>query len=156
MKVFVFVDMEGISGICRREHVMGDGWAYQEGRRFMTADANACVEGCFRGGATQVVIRDGHYTGFNMLWDQIDPRAELIQGGSDLGRMHDIGEYDALILLGYHGMAGTPGAVLEHTMSSASWQRFWLNGRESGEFAIDAGIAGDAGVPTIIDRKSVV
>lgn len=150
MKVFVFADMEGISGICRREHVASDCPAYQQGRKYMAWDVNACVEGCFRGGATQVVVRDGHGSGFNMLWEDVDSRAALIQGGSDLGRMHDLGDFDALILLGYHAMAGQAHAVLEHTMSSKGWQNFWLNGKKAGELAIDAGIAGDAGVPTIM------
>ena len=47
-------------------------------------------------------------------------------------------------------MAGTPLAVLEHTMSSSGWQNFWLNGKKAGEVAIDAGLAGDYGVPTIM------
>ena len=34
----------------------------------------------------------------------------------------------AVILLGYHAMAGTPGGILEHTMSSASVQNYWING----------------------------
>jgi D-amino peptidase len=57
---------------------------------------------------------------------------------------------DGMILLGYHAMAGTPQAILEHTMSSAEWQNVWMNGRKVGEVAIDAGIAGDHGVPTIM------
>ena len=46
MKIFVMVDMEGISGICRSSQVMSDEADYQAGRRFMTWDASACVEGC--------------------------------------------------------------------------------------------------------------
>ncbi|MBN1808366.1 MAG: M55 family metallopeptidase [Planctomycetes bacterium] len=150
MKVFVSVDMEGISGITLPEQVSRSESLYAQARQFMTQDANACAEGCFRGGARQVVIWDAHASGFNMLWDQIDPRVTLSQGRSELGRMHDIASFDALILLGYHAMAGTKCAVLEHTMSSAAWQNFWLNGRKAGELAIDAGIAGDAGVPCIM------
>jgi len=47
-------------------------------------------------------------------------------------------------------MAGTPEAILEHTMSSKTWQNFWMNGDRCGEVAIDAGIAGDHSVPTIM------
>jgi D-amino peptidase len=65
-------------------------------------------------------------------------------------RIPDIGAFDGLILLGYHAMAGTPRAILEHTMSSKGWQNFWMNGEKAGEVAIDAGIAGDHGVPTIM------
>jgi D-amino peptidase len=55
-----------------------------------------------------------------------------------------------MILLGVHARAGTRAAVLEHTMSSTGWQSFWLNGVQAGEIAIDAGIAGDVDVPTIM------
>jgi D-amino peptidase len=47
-------------------------------------------------------------------------------------------------------MAGTMEAILEHTMSSKGWQNFWMNGRKCGEVAIDAAMAGDHGVPTIM------
>jgi D-amino peptidase len=150
MKILISVDMEGISGIVTAEQVNPADSHYQKAREFMTADANACVEGCFRAGAKEVVIIDAHWSGFNILWDRIDPRAALQQGRNIYGRMHDIRRFDALILLGYHAMAGVPAAVLEHTMSSKAWQNFWINGRKAGEFAIDAGVAGDAGVPTIM------
>ncbi len=150
MKVFVAVDMEGISGVTIPEQVRRTESHYQAARRFMTWDANACAEGCFNAGAERVIVWDAHGGGFNMLWDEMDPRVELQQGRRDDGRMADIAEFDALILLGYHAMAGTRSAVLEHTMSSAAWQNFWVNGRKAGEFSIDAGIAGDAGVPTIM------
>ena len=150
MKIFVMVDMEGISGVCRSSQVMGDGEHKQDGRRFMTWDVNACVAGCLEGGATKVVVRDAHASGFNIFWEELDPRAEYIMGTSRAERMPDIGSCDGLILLGYHAMAGTRQAILEHTMSSRSWQHCWLNGTRCGEVAIDAGIAGDHGTPTIM------
>jgi len=150
MKIFVMVDMEGISGICRSPQVMSDEADYQASRRFMTWDANACVEGCFAGGARKVVVRDAHAGGFNFLWDELDDRAEWIQGRSGRQRMPEIASFDGLILLGYHAMAGTPRAILEHTMSSRAWQNFRMNGAKCGELAIDAAIAGDHGVPTIM------
>jgi D-amino peptidase len=150
MKVLVEVDMEGISGIVTPQQVMPGEARYEEARKFLTGDINACVEGCFRGGANRVTVWDAHARGQNLLWDQADPRPEYIQGVCDFGRLHDIADYDALILLGFHALAGTRSAVLEHTMSSAGWQNFWINGRKAGELAIDAGIAGDAGVPTIM------
>jgi len=150
MKVFIEVDMEGISGITLPEQVQRSEARYADAVKLMVGDTNACVEGCYRGGARAVTVWDAHGTGCNMPWDRVDARAELIQGGSDHGRLHYIGRYDALILLGFHAMAGTRSAVLEHTMSSADWQNLWINGRKAGELAIDAGIAGDAGVPVIM------
>ena len=150
MKIFVMVDMEGISGICLRSQVATDGEHYHKAREYLTQDVNACVAGCFLGGADKVVVRDAHSRGYHLIWEALDPRAEYVQGVAGRERMPGIGSFDGLILLGYHAMAGTPQAILEHTMSSRHWQNFWINGRKSGEIAIDAGIAGDHGVPTIM------
>jgi D-amino peptidase len=150
MNIFIMADMEGISGICLNSQVTSTGENYQSSRRYMTWDVNACVEGCFAGGAQKVVVRDVHCSGYNLIWEELDARAQYIQGASFKERMPDIGSFDGLILLGYHAMAGTPQGILEHTMSSRSWQNFWINGRKAGELAIDAGIAADHGVPTIM------
>lgn len=150
MNIFVMVDMEGISGICRRSQVSSDGAHYQSGRRYLTRDVNACVEGCFAGGAARVRVRDAHGSGFHFIWEDLDPRAEYVQGASPRERMPGIGSFQGLILLGYHAMAGTPGAILEHSWSSATVQNFWMNGEKCGELAVDAAIAGDHGIPLVM------
>ncbi len=151
MRVFVMTDMEGISGVCRRGHVTKGDPLYEAGRRFLTAEVNACVRGCLEGGADEVIVKDGHGgTGDNFLWEQLVPGATYVMGEAGRQRLPGIERCDALILLGFHAMAGTPYAVLEHTMSSASWQNFWLNGRRMGEIGIDAAIGGENGVPTIL------
>lgn len=151
MNIVMMVDMEGISGICRKSQVMADGEHYQAGRRYLTADVNACVDGCFKGGATRVIVRDCHGCGYHLIWEDLDPRAVYAQGAGRRGpRIPGLEKADGLILLGYHAMAGTPQAILEHTMSSAQWQTFWLNGKKAGEVAIDAAMAGDQGVPAIM------
>ena len=148
--IFIMVDMEGISGIFQSSQVLADQPAYQAGRRYMTSETNACIDGCFQGGAGRVVVRDAHSLGSNFLWDELDDRAEYIQGCSGPARLPEIASFDGLILLGYHAMAGTPQAILEHTMNSKLWQDFSINERRCGEIAIDAGIAGDHNVPTLM------
>ncbi len=150
MKIFVMVDMEGISGICRRSQVSGEGAHYQDARKLLCGDVNACVEGCLAAGASRILVRDAHFLGFNFILDELHPDAEYIQGDPGTERMPGIKSFDGLILLGYHAMAGTPEAILEHTMTSSGWQNFHINGELSGEIAMDAGIAGDHGVPTIM------
>ncbi len=150
MNIYIFSDMEGISGITQRDHVMSGSALYPLGCKLMEMDINACVEGCFQAGADKVIVRDGHSAGVNVNPLEIDPRAELIQGRSGSCRFPGIDACDALILLGYHAMAGTKDAVLEHTFSSAAIQNMWLNGKLAGEFAIDATIAAEHGVPTIL------
>ncbi len=151
MKVYVMTDMEGASGVCRRDQVIPGRRLYHEGRRFLTLDVNACVDGCFGGGADAVTVVDAHTgQGHNLVWEELDPRAEYIMGERGAHRMPGIERHDALILLAFHAMGGTPGAILEHTMSSTSWQNFWLNGRKTGEIGVDAAIGGENGVPTIM------
>ena len=153
MKIYVMVDIEGISGISCREYVVaanGRPDLFAESKRLMALDINACIEGCFQGGATEVIVRDCHGDACNVKRSEIDPRADLISGDTPRMRMADMDGAAGLILLGYHAMAGTLGAVLEHTMSSGSYQHIWLNGRETGEIGIDAAIAAEHNVPVIM------
>lgn len=145
------VDAEGISGVHLKEQVMSNGPLYAEFRKYMTQEINVCVEGLKAGGADKIVVRDAHSSGTNVLWHELSPLAyEYVIGSCGTVRMPGIEECDAVVLLGYHAMAGTPMAVLEHTMSSLTWQNFWINGKKSGEVALDAAIAGDYNKPVIM------
>ena len=86
--------------------------AGEEGKQLMTGDMNACIEGCFAAGATEVVIRDHHSSGRNVNPQSIDKRAKLIQGKTPGSRFKDIEGSAAIILLGYHAKALTPGGTL--------------------------------------------
>ncbi|MEI8244806.1 MAG: M55 family metallopeptidase [Lentisphaerota bacterium] len=150
MKIYIFADMEGISGISGSSFVLNEAANYQLGRKYMTQDVNACVKGCFKAGATEVIVCDGHCTGSNIIWDELDPRAELIQGHGYRNRFPDIAGSAGLILLGYHAMAGTFEGLLEHSYSSRDIQNIWINGKKTGEFGLDALIAADKGIPVIM------
>ena len=49
MKIYIFADMEGISGICGTPMVStAERTAeYQMGRKYMTREINNCVKACF-------------------------------------------------------------------------------------------------------------
>jgi D-amino peptidase len=144
-KVYVSTDMEGCSGITCSEQV-----AAEEGKQLMAGDMNACIEGCFAAGATEVVVRDCHGGGSNVNPRVIDRRAKLIQGSTPGKRFKDIEGSAAIILLGYHAKALTPGGTLAHSYSSASIQGMWLNGRSVGEIGVDAVIAAEYKVPVVM------
>jgi D-amino peptidase len=147
-KVYVFADMEGISGVTCSEQIMGA--RADEGKRLMVEEMNACVAGCFAAGATEVVVRDGHAGGTNVDPKLLDPRATLIQGATPGVRFKGLDGAEALILLGYHAMALTTNGVLAHSFSSASIQGMWLNGREVGEIGVDAAIAAEHKIPVVM------
>src|SRR5439155_1201459 len=54
MKVFVSVDMEGVSGVTDPEDVLPAGAEYQTCRRYMTGDANGAIGGAYDAGAEAV------------------------------------------------------------------------------------------------------
>lgn len=149
MKICVFADMEGISGVSGSDFVISGGSRHSEGRRLYTQDINACIKGCFDAGAENVMVRDGHGAGNYVVTEELDGRAELLQGPTDR-RFPYLDEFDAVILLGYHAMAGSLGALLEHTYSSSDIQNLWLNGKKVGEIGIDAATAGEQGKPVIM------
>ena len=145
------VDAEGISGIYNRDQVMNTGTKFNECRMFMTADINACVEAAKEAGAGKIFVRDCHGGGYSAIWEKLSPKADYYIAGNAAGnRTPGLEECDGVILLGYHAMAGTSGAILEHTMSSVSVQNYWINGNRAGEVAVDAAIAGDMGKPVIM------
>lgn len=151
MKIFVMVDIEGISGVYAREQVLQDERRFTEGRRFMTADVNACVRGLHDAGVEEIYVCDCHGTSFSLIWDELSPLADYYICGRKCGkRFVGIEECDAVILLGYHAMAGTCEAILEHSYNSRKIQNLCMNGKRVGEIAFDAAIAGEYGKPIIM------
>ncbi len=151
MKIYIAVDMEGISGIYSSEYLLRDGAKYAVGQRLATEDTNAAVRGAFDGGADEVIVADMHGMSGNLLVESLDPRALLFAGTPRVPRFAFLDEtVDGVFLIGYHAMAGTPYANLEHTMSSKSWHKFTVNGKAYGELGIDAEIAAESGVPVIL------
>ena len=149
MNIFVMVDMEGISGINCTDQTGQGKPLYDEGRQMITSDITACVEGAVLGGAKRIVVRDAHSRGQNFRWLDLPAGAEYIIGPVGGQRMPQLEDFDAVILLGYHAMAGTAQAMLEHTWS-ADTQNLWLNGRKTGEIGLDAAIAGEYGKPVVL------
>lgn len=153
MNIYIMVDAEGISGIFDHEQVMSSSLSgrYNEGRELMVQDINVCVEACKEAGADKVYVRDCHGSGANVVWSKLSNLADYyIIGDTGKDRFPGLEDCDGVILLGYHSMAGTFGGILEHTMSSASVQNYWINGQKAGETAVDAGIVGDRGKPVIM------
>ena len=69
MKIYVMTDMEGVAGIqnspdwCRPPAPESSGRYYDLGKELLTREVNAAVEGLFEGGATEVLVADGHGPG---------------------------------------------------------------------------------------------
>ena len=155
MHVFISVDMEGIAGVAHEDQTDPSdprhAAEYERARRLMTGEANAAVEGAFAGGATRVVVSDSHWFMRNIAADELHPGAELVSGGPRrLSMMDGIdGGFDAAFCIGYHGMAGTADAVIDHTYTNRI-RAVRLNGRAVGELGLNAALAGTVGVPVVL------
>jgi len=152
LKVFISVDMEGVAGVIHWEDVSRDGKDYGLFRRLMTEETNAAIEGALAAGATEILVRDSHGSARNILPDMLNPNADLIRdwSGNLLGMMEGIDEtFDAVIFIGYHARAGTPNAVLDHTMTGILFDVI-LNGKKMPEAGINGWIAGNHDVPVVL------
>jgi D-amino peptidase len=125
----------------------------------MMAETNAAIEGAFAGGATEVVVNDSHGPQTNLRPDELDRRATLITGQpKPLGMTQGLDStFDAAIYIGYHAPGSTADAVHGHTFSGAL-KVVRLNGKEVGEYGLNAMVAGHWGVPVVFiagDRAAV-
>lgn len=151
MNIYILTDLEGISGVYCAEQVSPEGGRFNEGRRYLTREVNICAEECKKCGADKVYVRDGHGGSNSLIWDELSENVDLaVCGKTGDVRYEGLEDCDAVILLGYHAMAGTRNAILEHTMSSAKVQNYLINGVKVGELGLDAAILTDYKKPIIM------
>ncbi len=149
MKVFISVDMEGITGVSVGEHCNSAESDYQRFRKLMTQDTNAAIEGAIEAGATDILVNDSHGPMTNILIEELHPKARLISGNKKhLGQMEGISpESNVVFLVGYHDREGSFDAVLNHSFYGRMILEVRCNGEPMGEAAVNGGTAGHFGVP---------
>ena len=151
MKILIACDMEGLPGVVDWDHVSNQHPEYERYRKIMTTSINAAVCGAFDGGASQVLIADGHANGRNLLLEELDPRASVNFGPDyPYGMVKGIETgAEAVMYVGYHARAGTQNAVLCHTWSTFI-ANVWLNETLVGEIGLNAAVCGFFGAPVIL------
>ncbi len=150
-RILIVTDLEGVGGVNDADEQLLPGQRrYPESRRLLTGEVNAAVEGALAAGAGQVVIWDGHDGSRTLSIDEINARAQLIQGRPTPANYY-LSErlYDGIMFVGQHAMAGSRNAVLAHSQSF-SVKRIAINGTEVGELGQVAAIAGHFGIPVIM------
>jgi len=145
-------DMEGISGIRRAEDCRrGASGRYEECRKLMASDVNAAIAGAFDAGANDVAVCDSHMGGYNFPMELMDDRARYVENGGIrelMGRLDS--SFAGYFAVGYHAMAGTLNAFLDHTQSSEQVFEYTINGKPYGELGQQAILAGALGVPQLL------
>jgi D-amino peptidase len=152
IKIYVETDLEGVSGVYNFTQTREKGSpANLKACEYFMQDLEWLVKGLRDGGATEIMILDGHGNQA-MIPEMMVPGAKYITGlpRPATGAWRIDKTYSGFVMFGFHAMNGTPDGVLCHTQSSMSENKYWYNGVESGELAQSAMVAGFYGVPPIL------
>lgn len=147
MHILISIDLEGCAGVVHVDQTRRGGSDYELARRWMSREANAAALGAFEAGATRVVINDSHGDMRNLLFEEIDRRAEVVSGAlKPLSMVQGAADArpDAAFFVGYHGGAGTRASVLDHTYHGAVVGEIRLH--PAGSAAGDPGVLADEAV----------
>ncbi|MFJ8782301.1 M55 family metallopeptidase [Streptomyces sp. NPDC102476] len=148
MRIYISVDMEGITGLVDADDVQPGGRDYERGRLMMAEDVNAAIRGAFAAGATDITVNDAHGPMRNLLPEALHPSARLIRGKPKQMLMLEglTPQHDAAVFVGYHSRAGALG-VLSHSFMGHEIEDMWLDGRPVGEIGLAHATAAAIGVP---------
>jgi D-amino peptidase len=146
MRYLVLTDLEGVAGIDSWAHTRStDDEKKAPAMAQLAREVNACVEGIRSVHPdADIDVWDGH--GYGGLHEGAVVDAQF---RDDERPYYDLDEYDALLFVGQHAMAGTVLAPLAHTYDSRNVAYYRLNGFYIGEFGARALVAGRQAVPTI-------
>ncbi len=152
MKVYVQTDIEGVAGFCFFENRRSRDYEVINHRyrmyKLLTAEVNAAVKAAFDAGASEVVVNDSHGSGYNIIFEELDPRCRIVHGKNCSGPhwlpMLDE-SFDAMLLIGMHAMGGTACSITPHSCWVVNDGEFYLS-----EGAMAAAIAGDLNVPAVM------
>jgi D-amino peptidase len=142
--------MEGASGVTAWDECAVDSPRYEFGRRMITQDVIAAIEGFRQAGAERIVVSDGHGTGRNFIYEDLPSGVEYVTGPGSAAPLPFLDDtFDAAGIIGQHAKWNTPNAFLAHTQSSKTRRAMWVNGLEIGEIGQFAIAAGHHRVPII-------
>ena len=152
MKIFISADIEGVTGIAAWEEARKDVAANAEFRQQMTAEVAAACEGALEAGATEILVKDGHGSGRNIMAARLPRGARLIRGWSGHPQlmMQELDStFDAVMMIGYHSAASSRGNPLGHSFSSVKVYRLTINGVRASEFLCNTYTAYSHKVPVV-------
>ena len=144
--IFLITDAEGVGGVCRQDQVEPSN---REMQQLLTAEINAAVQGFYDGGATEVIVWDGHDGSQTLSTLTIHPRAKLVMGGLGASMLMER-RFSAVAFVGQHGKANIRGGIMAHSYSSLGIQNMKLNNKAVGEIDVIAAMAGHFSTPIIM------
>ncbi|MGL4345935.1 MAG: M55 family metallopeptidase [Cellulosilyticaceae bacterium] len=151
MKFYISVDAEGITGISTWTEAADD--ANEKAKLQMTKEVLAACEGALKMGADEIVVKDAHGLGKNIMHEMLPKQVKLISGWSNhpFNMVEGLDEsFDGVIFVGYHSDALSNGSNLAHTLAPHKIKGIWLNEQPASEFLIYAYCAHVLKVPVVM------
>jgi D-amino peptidase len=151
MKIYITADIEGITGASHWDETDKKNSDYAEFREQMTAEVAAACEGALNAGATEIWVKDAHWTGRNILPARLPKQAKIVRewSGHPFEMMQELDNtFHAALAIGYHSRAASGTSPLAHTMNT-NITYIKINGQYTAEFMISAYTAGLVGVPMV-------
>jgi D-amino peptidase len=147
VKIFISVDMEGISGLTY--------WKEKEEKieKFMTDEVISVIEGIKEFDRdSEIVICDSHSYGRNLDILKLPKDVKVISGyPREFYMVSQIDEFFTCgMFIGYHAPVGTLNGGEDHTYSSSTIFEVKINGDVVGESEINGGFLGEYGVPVVL------
>ena len=151
MRVYISSDMEGSTGVVSPLQVTFGSPEYEFGRRMQLHDTLAAANAALCCGADSVLVNDSHARMINLDVSKFPEGVEIISGTPKiLGMVEGAAGCDIAFFIGYHAMAGTEKAILDHTYHSKVVFDLKVNGMKFGETALNALFCGALGVPVAL------
>lgn len=150
MKLYISVDMEGITGLVDSTFVDSSKHNYVRGQHIMTEEANHVIESAFNAGCHEVIVNDSHSKMNNLIIEKLHPETKLISGSvKPFSMVQGLDQsFGGAVFIGYHSRASQKG-VMSHTMIFGV-RNMYINDVAIGELGFNAYVAGYHGVPVLM------
>jgi len=151
MKIFISVDMEGLTTTTTFPETEPGNAAYPLHVKQMENEVLAAIEGAKAAGATEIVVRDAHNTATNMDPTIMPSGVTLLRrwSGHPYSMAYGIDKsFDAAMFIGYHSAAGRLGNPMSHTLNG-NIATLTINGVLTSEFLLYSYACALEGVPTV-------
>lgn len=153
MKLFISVDIEGVTGSTSWSETEKSNGDYGFFAQQMTDEVNAVCKGALRMGFREILVKDAHETGRNIVFNELPKEVKIVRAwsGHPFSMVQGLDEsFDAAIFVGYHSPSGSNKNPLAHTMTASGINYLKINGEYASEFLLHGYAASLMGVPVVM------
>lgn len=150
LKIWIYLDMEGINNITSWDEVSPGHPSYEKGQALMMDELNSCIKGAFDGGVDEIFLNDLHWFSDNVISSKLDKKVKYIKGLNLVLPEFFSKKFDAIFIIGMHSKVCTKDGILSHSWYLPTYiKEIKCNNMAIGEVDIINLLAEEKGVPVI-------